>query len=75
MITSLLTWWTEQMRDLVPASLRLSSQTWRRALIVVADPSDATIAELFLLGHGGGTMLLKGIQTANADNSFFDFAQ
>jgi hypothetical protein len=50
MITSLLNWWTEQMRDLVPASLRLSGQTWRRALIVVADPSDAAIAELFLLG-------------------------
>jgi hypothetical protein len=58
------------MRDLVPASLRLSDQTWQRALIVVANPSDAAIAELFLLGHGGGTMLLSGIQTANVDNFF-----
>jgi hypothetical protein len=47
MIAALLTWWTEQMRDLVPASLRLSGQTWRRALIIVADPSAAAIAELF----------------------------
>ena len=73
-LTDLFTWWKEQMRDLVPASLRLSGQTWRRALIVVADPSDAAIAELFLLGRGGGTMLLKDIQTANVDNFFFDFA-
>jgi hypothetical protein len=74
MITSLLNWWTEQMRDLVPASLRLSGQTWRRALIVIADPSDAAIAELFLLG-GGGTMLLKDFPTANVDSAFFHFAQ
>jgi hypothetical protein len=62
------------MRDLVPASLRFSSHTWRRALVVVAAVR-RTMAKLFLLGHSSDTMLLKGIQTANADNFFFDFAQ
>src|SRR6195952_6074967 len=53
MFTSLLTWWKQQMRDVVPASLRFSSPTWRRALIVVANQSDTSPADLFLLGRGG----------------------
>jgi general secretion pathway protein L len=53
MFASLITWWKEQMQDLVPASLRFSIQTWRRALIVVADKFDDSAAELFLLGRGG----------------------
>jgi general secretion pathway protein L len=57
MFTSLLTWWKQQMRDLVPASLRLSSPTWRRALVIVADKSDDATADLFLLGRGGETAL------------------
>jgi hypothetical protein len=65
MFAELITWWTEQMRDLVPASLRLSGQPWRRALIVVADPSDAAIAELFLLGRGGETALGRHELTAS----------
>jgi general secretion pathway protein L len=57
MFTPLITWWTEQMRDLVPASLRIAGPTWRRALIVVADKSDDSTADLFLLGRGGETAL------------------
>ena len=53
MFTSLLKWWKQQMRDVVPASLRFSSPTWRRALIVVANQSDTSTADLFLLGRGG----------------------
>jgi general secretion pathway protein L len=54
------------MRDLVPASLRFSSQTWRRALIVVADKSDEPKANLFLLGRGGETALGNHSLTGNA---------
>jgi hypothetical protein len=53
MFTTSITWWKEQMRDLVPASLRFSSQTWRRALVVVANKSDDATADLLLLGRGG----------------------
>ncbi len=57
MFTSLLTWWKQQMREVVPASLRFSSPTWRRALIVVANQSDTSTADLFLLGRGGEVAL------------------
>jgi general secretion pathway protein L len=57
MLTALITWWKEQMRDLVPASLRLSGQTWRRALIVVVEKPDVPTAELFSQGRGGETAL------------------
>jgi general secretion pathway protein L len=57
MFAELITWWKEQMRDLVPASFRISSRTWRRALIVVADKSGDSMVDLFLLGRGGETAL------------------
>jgi general secretion pathway protein L len=66
MFTTLITWWKEQMRDLVPASFRVSSQTWRRALIVVADKSDNATADLFLLGRGGETALGRHDLTGTA---------
>jgi general secretion pathway protein L len=65
MFTSLLTWWKEQMRDLVPASLRFSSPAWRRSLIVAAGKSDDTTADLFLLGRAGETALGPHSLTGN----------
>lgn len=50
-LTGLITWWKEQMRDLVPASLRPTSQTWRRVL--VADLSDAHGVTLSLRSRSG----------------------
>ena len=57
MFNALIVWWKEQMRDMVPPSLRISSQTWRRTLIVAADKSDSSMADLFLLGRRGETAL------------------
>lgn len=50
-LTGLITWWKEQMRDLVPASLRPTSQTWRRVL--VADLSDVHEVTLSLRSRSG----------------------
>jgi general secretion pathway protein L len=66
MFAQLITWWKQQMRDLVPASVRFSSPTWRRALIVVADKSDDPTANLFLLGRGGEVALGNHSLTGNA---------
>ncbi len=54
MLTTLFTWWKQQMRDLVPASARRS---WRGEIIVVAGQADAPTVELFLHGRGGETAL------------------
>ena len=58
MLTDLFNWWKEQMRDLVPASLRPSSgRTWRRTLVIVPDTPDLSSVELFLQSRGGETSL------------------
>jgi general secretion pathway protein L len=58
MLTDLFNWWQEQMRDLVPASLRPSSgKTWRRTLVIVPKTPDLSSVELFLQGRGGETSL------------------
>lgn len=57
MLTTVFVWWKEQMRDLVPASARLSGRTWRRELIVVAGNAGASTVELFLQGRGSGIAL------------------
>lgn len=57
MLTTLTTWWKEQMRDLVPASLHIAPQTWRRFLVIVADKHDPKTATLTLLTRHGETPL------------------
>jgi general secretion pathway protein L len=58
MLTDFFTWWTEQMRDLVPASLRPSSgRSWRRTLVIVPELPDLSAVELFMQGRGGETSL------------------
>lgn len=58
MLTDLFNWWKEQMRDLVPASLRPSSgRTRRRTLVIVPDTPDLSSVELFLQSRGGETSL------------------
>jgi general secretion pathway protein L len=57
-MTSLITWWTEQMRDLVPASLRsFMGRSWRPALIAVTDTADPSQITLLLRSRGGETPL------------------
>ena len=57
MLTNLLTWWKEQMRDLVPASFRQFGRTWRHGLVAVVDVRDDSIVELFLSNRGRNTSL------------------
>jgi general secretion pathway protein L len=58
MLTDVFNWWKEQMRDLVPASLRpASGRTWRRTLVIVPEAPDLSAVELFLQGRGGETSL------------------
>jgi general secretion pathway protein L len=58
MLSSLITWWKEQMRDLVPASLRsFISRSWRPALVVVSETPDALDVALFLRNRGNETPL------------------
>lgn len=57
MLTTLTTWWKEQMRDLVPTSLRIAPQTWRRFLVIVADKHDPKTATLTLFTRHGETPL------------------
>ena len=58
MLTDLFTWWKEQMRDLVPASLRPSAgRGWRRTLVIVPEPPELSAVKLFLQGRGGETAL------------------
>ena len=40
-LTGMITWWQEQMRDLVPASLRSSlNRSWRPELIAATETAD-----------------------------------
>jgi hypothetical protein len=55
MLAAVFAWWQEQMRDLVPASLRPFGQGWRREL--VADVAAAGAIDLFLRGRGGVKVL------------------
>ncbi len=51
-------WWTEQMRDLIPAPLRsLLSRSRRRDLIAAAETADAAELVLSLRGRSGETAL------------------
>ena len=57
MFTTLVTWWKEQMRDLVPASLRFSGHSWRRTLLIAADKLDNCTVSFSLLGRKGAVEL------------------
>jgi general secretion pathway protein L len=57
MLAGLIIWWKEQMRGLVPASLRPSGRTWRPVLVAVVEVSDVPAVELFLQGKNGKTPL------------------
>lgn len=57
MFTDLLTWWKEQMRDLVPASFRPFGQTWQHGLVAVVEACDDPTVELFLGNKGGEASL------------------
>jgi general secretion pathway protein L len=58
MLTDYFNWWKEQMRDLVPASLRPSSgRGWRRTLAIVSEAPNLSTVELFLQGRNGETSL------------------
>lgn len=70
MLATMITWWTEQMRDLVPASLRLSlGKSWRPVLIAEADTPDTSEIALFVRGRAGETALgrhaLSGTELRN----------
>jgi general secretion pathway protein L len=66
MLKSLLTWWTEQMRDLFPASLHFSGKTWRQTLVVTADGSDPTTMTFSLLIRGKASPLSHHNLTSSA---------
>jgi general secretion pathway protein L len=73
MLSDLFKWWKEQMRDLVPASLRPSAgRTWRRTLVIVPELPDLGSVELFMQGRSGETSLgrhalnSEGLRTALA---------
>jgi general secretion pathway protein L len=58
MLNDVFTWWKEQMRDLVPASLRPSAgRSWRRTLVIVPETASLASIELLLQGRGGETSL------------------
>jgi len=58
MLTDLFTWWTEQMRDLVPASARsFLDRRWRPELLATADLPDTSSVTLSLRTSGGETAL------------------
>ena len=57
MLTELTTWWKEQMRDLIPASLRPVGRNWRKVLLVTAETTNSTEVELRLQGRSGHTSL------------------
>ena len=57
MLTELYTWWKEQMRDLVPASLRQFGHTWKPTLVITADTINPTEVQLRLQGRSGQTSL------------------
>jgi len=73
MLSDLFKWWKEQMRDLVPASLRPSAgRSWRRTLVIVPELPDLNAVELLMQGRGGETSLgrhalnSEGLRTALA---------
>ena len=57
MLTDLLTWWKEQMRDLVPASFHQFGRNWQHGLVAVVDVRDDSTVELFLSNRGRKTSL------------------
>ena len=58
MLAALITWWKEQMRDLIPASLRsFLGRGWRPALVALIDQPDASRITLFLRNRSGETPL------------------
>ena len=57
MLNTLFTWWKEQMRDLLPASIRPAGRSWRKGLVVKADTAAAADVELSLQRHSGQTFL------------------
>ena len=57
MLGGVLTWWMQQMRDLGPASLRLSDRTRRPTLVIALDTPDLSSTMLFLDGRSGRTAL------------------
>ncbi len=57
MLRSVTAWWMEQMRGLVPASLRLSAWIRRPSLVIALEKPDLSSAELFLDGRNGRTAL------------------
>ena len=58
MLTAVMTWWMEQMRDLVPASLRASlSRGWRPELVAVAESANPSRITLVLRSRGGESLL------------------
>ena len=57
-LSGMITWWKEQMRDLVPASLRSSlGRSWRPELVAAAETADPSDITLFLRTRGGETAL------------------
>ena len=57
MLTNLLTWWKEQMRDLVSASFRQFGRDWQPGLVAVIDACDDSTVELFLSNRGSKSSL------------------
>jgi len=57
MLSELTRWWLEQMRGLVPASLRSAGRAGHRTLTVKSDGADQPMVELILQTRRGGTML------------------
>jgi general secretion pathway protein L len=57
-LSGMITWWKEQMRDVVPASLRSSlNRSWRPELIAAAETADPSDITLLLRTRGGETAL------------------
>ena len=66
-LTDLYTWWKEQMRDLVPASVRSSlDRRWRPELVAAAEIPDPSNITLILRTRGGETALGRHGLTSSA---------
>lgn len=57
MFIDFMSWWKEQMLDLLPKSLHLFGRTWQRVLVAAVEAPDASAVELFLQGRGCKTSL------------------
>lgn len=58
MLTNLFVWWKEQMRDLVPASLRSAlGRGWRPEFVATAETPNPTKVALSLSSRGGESVL------------------